>query len=184
MYSKETIDYIIMNCQQIEQGVKELSQGVDEFKQSMEKQPSFVQPFVKRDFESGVGLSIEKLKRLLGHLMKCFTGIENDLKELEAAYDKKEDETEISVAITKLKDSSTLFLNAANVLIKTMSNMITYLQSLPDKINMIPQQFLNNDERKSLLQLMPGYQDKAKSLSQLFVSMQDQLDLLIHTLAN
>jgi len=181
MYSKETIENIITNCQQIEHGVEELSQGVDEFKQSMEKQPSFVQPFVKRDFESGVGLSIEELKRLLGHLTTCFTGIENDLKQLEAACDKKGGETEISTAITKLKDTSKPFLNAANVVIKTISNLITYLQSLPGKINMIPQQFLNNDERKSLLQLMPVYKDKAKALLQLFVIMQDQLDLLIHS---
>ena len=184
MYSKETIENIIVNCQQIEQGVKELSQGLDEFKQSMEKQPSFVQPFVKRDFESGVGLSIEELKRLLGHLATCFTEIENDLKQLEAACNKKESETEISTAITKLKDTSKSFPNAANVVIKMVSNLITYLQSLPDKIDMIPQQFLNNDERKSLLQLMPVYQDKARALLQLFVIMQDQLDLLIHTLAN
>jgi len=49
---------------------------------------------------------------------------------------------------------------------------------------MVPQQFLNNDERKSLLQLMPVYKDKAKALLQLFVIMQDQLDLLIHISAN
>ena len=184
MHPKETIENIIMNCQQIEHGVEELSQGVDEFKQSMEKQPSFVQPFVKRDFESGVGLSIEELKRLLGHLTMYFMGIEDDLKQLEAACDKKEGETEISTAVTKLKDSSKSFLKATNVVIKTISNLITYLESLPDKINMIPQQYLNNDERKSLLQLMPGYRDKAKALLQLFANTQDQFDLLIHTLAN
>jgi hypothetical protein len=43
---------------------------------------------------------------------------------------------------------------------------------------MILQQFMSNDERKSLLQLMPEYEGKAKFLVQLFVAVRVQLDRL------
>ena len=184
MTSKETIEDIIKNCQLIERGVEELSLGVLEFERSMEKQPSFVQPFVKSDFKSGIGLSMEELKRFLDQLKICFTRIQNDVKQLVAVYDKKEGEIETSAAVTKLKDSTMSFLNAANVVIETINNLIAYLQSLPDKINMIPTQFMSNDERKSVLQSMPEYEGKAKFLVELFETVRVQLDRLNDNLTN
>jgi hypothetical protein len=184
MSSKETIESIIRNCQLILRGVKELSLGVHEFKRALEKQPAFVLPFVKSDFKSGIGLSIEELERFLDQLKTCFKIIENDIKQLAAICDKKEGEIEPSAAVTKLKDSTMSFLNAADVVTETINKLITYLQSLPDKINMIPQQFMSNDERKSLLQLMSEYEGKAKSLVQLFVTVRVQLDQLNDNLTN
>ena len=184
MTSKETIESIIRDCQLIERGVEELSMGVLEFERSMEKQPSFVQPFVKSDFKSGIGLSMEELKRFIDQLKICFKRIENDAKQLVAVCDKKEGEIETSAAVTKLKDSTMPFLNAANVVIETMNKLIAYLQSLPDKMNMIPKQFMNNDDRKSLLQLMLEYEGKAKSLLQLLVTLRDQLIQLNDNLTN
>ena len=184
MSSKETIESTIRNCQLIERGVEELSLGVYEFKRSMEKQPSFVQPFVKSDFKSGIGLSMEELERFLDQLKTCFKRIENDAKQLVAVCDKKESEIETSAAVTKLKDSTMSFLNAANVVIETINKLIAYLQSLPDKMNIIPKQFMSNDERKSLLQLMPEYEGKAKFLVQLFVTVRVQLDRLNDNLTN
>jgi len=150
----------------------------------MEKQPSFVQPFVKSDFKSGIGLSMEELKRFIDQLKIYFKRIENDAKQLVAVCDEKEGEIEISAAVTKLKDSTMSFLNAANVVIETMNKLIAYLQSLPDKMNMIPKQFMNNDERKSLLELMLEYEGKAKSLLQLVVTLRDQLIQLNDNLTN
>lgn len=71
MSLKQTIESIIKNCQLIGSGVEELSLGVHEFKRSMEKQPSFVQLFVKSDFESGIGLSKEELMRFLDQLKRA-----------------------------------------------------------------------------------------------------------------
>jgi len=178
MTSKETIESIISNCQLIERGVEELSLGVLEFERFMEKQPSFVQPFVKSDFKSGIGLSMEKLQRFLDQLEICFKRIENDAKQLVAVCDKKEGEIETSAAVTKLIDSTTSFLNASNVVIETINKLSVYLQSLPDKMNMVPKQFMSDDERKSLLQLMPEYEGKAKTLVQLFETVRVQLDRL------
>jgi len=178
MTSKEPIESIISNCQLIERGVEELSLGVLEFERFMEKQPSFVQPFVKSDFKSGIGLSMEKLQRFLDQLEICFKRIENDAKQLVAVCDKKEGEIETSAAVTKLIDSTTSFLNASNVVIETINKLSVYLQSLPDKMNMVPKQFMSDDERKSLLQLMPEYEGKAKTLVQLFETVRVQLDRL------
>jgi len=178
MTSKEPIESIISNCQLIERGVEELSLGVLEFERFMEKQPSFVQPFVKSDFKSGIGLSMEKLQRFLDQLEICFKRIENDAKQLVAVCDKKEGEIETSAAVTKLIDSTTSFLNASNVVIETINKLSVYLQSLPDKMNMVPKQFMSDDERKSLLQLMPEYEGKAKTLVQLFEAVRVQLDQL------
>jgi predicted nuclease with TOPRIM domain len=184
MSSKETIESIIKNCQLIELGVEELSLGVQEFKRSMEKQPSFVKPLVKGDFKSGIGLSMEELERFLDRLKTCFKRIENDVKQLAAVLDKKEGEIETSETLKKLKDSTKSFLNAADVIIETINKLVTYLQSLPDKINMIPQQFMSDDERKSLLQLMPEYEEKATFLVQLFVTVSVQLNRLNKDLTN
>ncbi len=178
MTSKEPIESIISNCQLIERGVEELSLGVLEFERFMEKQPSFVQPFVKSDFKSGIGLSMEKLQRFLDQLEICFKRIENDAKQLVAVCDKKEGEIETSAAVTKLIDSTTSFLNASNVVIETINKLSVYLQSLPDKMNMVPKQFMSDDERKSLLQLMPEYEGKTKTLVQLFETVRVQLDRL------
>ena len=178
MTSKEPIESIISNCQLIERGVEELSLGVLEFERFMEKQPSFVQPFVKSDFKSGIGLSMEKLQRFLDQLEICFKRIENDAKQLVAVCDKKEGEIETSAAVTKLIDSTTSFLNASNVVIETINKLSVYLQSVPDKMNIVPKQFMSDDERKSLLQLMPEYEGKAKTLVQLFETVRVQLDRL------
>ena len=184
MSSKETIESIIKNCQLIEHGVEELSLGVREFKRSMEKQPSFVQPLVKGDFKSGIGLSMEDLERFFDRLKTCFKRIENDVKQLAAVSDKKEGEIKTSETLRKLKDSTMSFLNAADVIIETINKLVIYLQSLPDKINMIPQQFLSADEKKSLLQLTPEYEGKAKFLVQLFVTVSVQLNQLNTDLTN
>ena len=178
MTSKEPIESIISNCQLIERGVEELSLGVLEFERFMEKQPSFVQPFVKSDFKSGIGLSMEKLQRFLDQLEICFKRIENDAKQLVAVCDKKEGEIETSTAVTKLIDSTTSFVIASNVVIETINKLSVYLQSLPDKMNMVPKQFMSDDERKSLLQLMPEYEGKTKTLVQLFETVRVQLDRL------
>ena len=121
---------------------------------------------------------MEELERFLDQLKTCFKIIENDVKQLAAICDKKEGEIDTSAAVTKLKDSTASFLNAADGVIETINKLITYLQSLPDKINMIPQQLMSNDDRKSLLQLMPEYEGKAQLLVQLFVTVRVQLDRL------
>ena len=178
MTSKETIESVINNCQLIERGVEELSLGVLEFERFMDKQPSFVQPFVKSDFKSGIGLSMEELQRFLDQLKICFKRIENDVKQLVAVCDKKEGEIETSAAMAKLIDSTMSFLNASNVVIETINKLTVYLQSLPDKMKMVPKQFMSDDERKSLLKLMPEYEGKAKSLVQLFETVRVQLGRL------
>jgi hypothetical protein len=53
------------------------------------KQAAFVLPFVKSDFKSGIGLSMEELERFLDQLKTCFKVIENDIKQLAAICDKK-----------------------------------------------------------------------------------------------
>jgi hypothetical protein len=127
---------------------------------------------------------MKELNRFIEQLKICFKRIENDAKQLLSVCNKKEDEIETSVAVTKLKDSTMSFLNAANVVIETINKLIVYLQSLPDKMNMIPKQFMNDNERKSLLLLMLEYEGKVKSLLQLLVTLRHQLDQLNDNLTN
>jgi hypothetical protein len=49
---------------------------------------------------------------------------------------------------------------------------------------MIPKQFMNDNERKSLLLLMLEYEGKVKSLLQLLVTLRHQLDQLNDNLTN
>jgi hypothetical protein len=179
MPPKEVVERLIRNCQIVERGVGEISRGVDEFKLSVEKQPTFVRPLVKRDFESGTGMNTEEWKKFLEQLAKRFKQIENDAKQLMAAHNKEGRKAETSVALTKLNDTATPFLNAASVAIESINNLATYLGSLPDKINIIPKQFLSEDERKALLQSMPEYEEKAKTLAQLLAAAKEQLSHLL-----
>ena len=176
MPPKEVVESLIRECQLVERGIEEISRGVDEFKLTVEKQPTFVRPLVKRDFESGTGMNTEEWKTFLERLATRFKGIENDAKQLMAAHDTEASKAETSVALTKLKDTATPFFDAASVAIESIGNLATYLGSLPDKINIIPKQFLNEDEKQALLQSMPEYEETAKVLVQLLATAKEQLN--------
>ncbi len=179
MPPKEVVERLIADCQLVERGVGEISRGVDEFKLLVEKQPTFVRPLVKRDFESGTGMNTEEWKKFFEQLATRFKQIENDAKQLMAAHDTEGSKAETSVTLTKLKEAATPFLDAVSVTIESINNLATYLGSLPDKISIIPKQFLSEDEKKALLQLMPEYEERAKTLAQLLAVAKEHLSNML-----
>lgn len=179
MPPKGVIESLIKDCQLVERRVEEISRGVDEFRLTVEKQPAFVRPLVKRDLESGTGMGTEEWKKFLDRLAKHFNEIENDAKQLITVYDKEGSKTEMSAALTKLKNTALPFLDAASAAIESINNLATYLRGLPDKINIIPKQFLNEDEKQALARSMPAYEEEAKILVQLLVAVKEQLNHII-----
>lgn len=69
----------------------------------------FVQTFIKCDFESEVGLSIEELKNVVGQLTMYFTGTKKRVETIKGAYNKK-GETDTSKAMIKADRFNKVFL--------------------------------------------------------------------------
>ncbi len=179
MSTKEAVEKLIADCKLVEQKVGEISRGVDEFKLSVEKQPTFVRPLVKRDFESGTGMNTEEWKKFLEQLATRFKQIENGAKQLMAVRDTEGNKAETTVALTKLNDTATPFLDDASGVIESMNKLTTYLGGLPDKINIIPKQFLSKDEKNVLLKSIPEFEKEAKTLAQLLAAVNEQLSYIL-----
>jgi hypothetical protein len=179
MQPKEIVENLIKDCQLVEREIEGISRGVDEFKLILERQPTFVRPLVYRDFESGTGMNLEEWKKFLERLVIRFKHIENDAKQLMITYDAERSKADTSIALIKLKDKATPFLDAASIAIEPLDNLAAYLEGLPDKINIIPKQFLSEDEKKVLLQSMLEYEEKAKTLAQLLAAVNEQLSQIL-----
>jgi hypothetical protein len=175
MTSKDDIEHLIEMCRAAERGVVELSKGIEEFESSVNKQPIFVKPFIKRDFTSNTGMNVEEWKRFTERLHKRFTLIEGDSKKVLETYEQQGSEDNIYATITKLKNTATPFIENGDVAIKTIEGFATYLESVPKKIEMAPSQFLKEEEKKKLIETIPENVEKVKGLTKLLRTIKDQI---------
>lgn len=175
MTSQDDIERLIEACRATERGVMELSTGIEEFERSVNKQPIFVKPFVKRDFTSNTGMSVEEWKRFTERLHRRFTLIEDDSKKVLETYEQQGSEDNIHAAITTLKDTAAPFIDNGEIAIKTIEGFATYLESVPKKIEMAPKQFLKEEEKKKLIETIPENVEKVKGLTKLLRTLKDQV---------
>lgn len=181
MTSKDDIEPLIEMFKIVERGVMELSKGIEEFESSVNKQPIFVKPFVKRDFTSNTGMSIEEWKRFTERLYRRFTSIDDEAKKVLETYEQQGSEDDIYAAITNLRGTATPFIDSGDIVIKAIEGFATYLESVPKKIEMAPKQFLKEEEKKKLIDVIPENVEKVKSLASLLRTIKDQLtDVIAH----
>lgn len=181
MTSQDDIEHLIEACRAAEHGVIEFSKGIEEFERSVNKQPIFVKPFVKRDFTSNTGMSVEEWKRFTERLHRRFTLIEDDAKKVLETYKQQGSEDDIHATITTLKDTAAPFIDNGEIVIKTIEGFATYLESVPKKIEMAPKQFLKEEEKKKLIETIPENVEKVKGLAKLLRTLKDQVtDITAH----
>ncbi|HYA61156.1 MAG TPA: hypothetical protein VED16_03635 [Candidatus Acidoferrum sp.] len=175
MTTKEDIERLIESCNIVKSGAIELSKGIEEFEDSVDKQPIFVKPFVKRDFASNTGMTEEEWKRFAERLRIRFTSIEDDSRKVLETYKQQRSEGDTYAAIKKLKGTAMPFIDNGIVAIKAIEGFATYLESVPKKIKMAPKQFLKEEEKKKLIEAIPENVEKVKDLANLLRTIKDQL---------
>lgn len=175
MTSQDDIERLIEGCRAAEHGVMELSKGLAEFESSINKQPIFVKPFVKRDFASSTGMNVEEWKRFAERLHTRFTSIDGDAKKALEAYEQQRSEDDRHAAITTLRATATPFIDSGDIAVKTIEGFATYLESVPKKIEMAPKQFLKEEEKNKLIEAIPENAEKVKGLANLLRTIKDQL---------
>jgi hypothetical protein len=175
MTSKDDIERLIESCKTVERGVMELSKGIEEFESSVNKQPIFVKPFVKRDFASNTGMTAEEWKRFAKRLYTRFTSIDDDAKKVLETYEQQGSEDDVYAAVTTLRGTATPFIDSGDIAIKAVEGLAAYLESLPKKIEMAPKQFLKEEEKKKLIEAMPENVEKVRGLATLLRTITDQL---------
>jgi hypothetical protein len=179
MTTKDDIERLIETCAMVERSVIELSKGIAEFESLVSKQPIFVKPVVKRDFASTTGMNVEEWKRFAGRLHTRFTSIDDDAKKVLETYERQGSESDMHAAIATLKDTTTPFMESADVAIKTIEGLATYLEGLPKKLEIVPTQILKEEEKNKMIEMIPENVEKVKGLANLLKTIKDQVTDII-----
>ncbi len=117
---------------QLAEGVSQMAEAVSEMDRRFGELPMMVRPFVRRDFKSNMGFSVEEWAEFLRRLAA----------RLEAIRDAA------GGSSGELRAVAEPFLERADLVVKKMREFQSYTAESPKKLEMAPKMFLTEEMRE------------------------------------
>jgi hypothetical protein len=119
---------------QLAEGVSQMAEAVSEMNRRFGELPMIVRPFVRRDFKSNMGFSVEEWEEFLRRLAAR-------LEEIRDAAGGSSGE---------LRGAAEPFLERADLVVKKMREFQSYTTESPKKLEMAPKIFLTEEMREQV----------------------------------
>jgi len=117
---------------QLAEGVSQMAEAVSEMNRRFGELPMMVRPFVRRDFKSNMGFSVEEWAEFLSRLTA----------RLEAIRDAA------GGSSWELRAAAEPFMERADLVVKKMREFQSYTEEAPKKLKMAPKMFLTEEMRE------------------------------------
>jgi hypothetical protein len=166
MHDTVANENLLNTCEAARDHVDAFLQSINEYVAVVEGLPAIAKPLVKRDIKTNTGMSAEEWKAFLERLNARYETIREAAKRVADALAKK-DETEVAAGTAALKEVWAPFPDGIDTAIKELEKMVTYMEGMPAKINMVPDGFLKAEVKTELIAAVPGRIKRARALKEL-----------------
>jgi hypothetical protein len=175
MQQKETIESLLKTCETAKDSVDAFLRSINDFIAVVDELPAVARPLVRRDLESNTGMSADEWKAFLEHLGTRYSSIYGAARRMADALAKEGNGVEVAAGTDALKEVSAPLLEGVDTAVEELETMASYMEGLPDKINMIPDAFLNAEARDGLISSVPGRVERARALKELLEKTKEEL---------
>ncbi|MGZ4863908.1 MAG: hypothetical protein ACXV5H_00225 [Halobacteriota archaeon] len=175
MQQKEVIEGLLKTCESAKDSVDAFLRSLNDYTGVVDGLPAVARPLVRRDLEANTGMNADEWKAFLERLGARYSSIYDAAQRVTGALANGGDNTEVATATVTLKEVSAPLTEGADIAIEQLETMAAYMEGLPDKINMIPEAFLNGDIRDELIASVPGRVERARALKELLEKTKSEL---------
>ena len=175
MQQKEEIESLLKTCETAKDSADAFLRSINDFIAVVEGLPTIVRPLVRRDLESNTGMSADEWKAFLERLGTRYSSIYDAARRVADALAKENNGVEVAAGTEALKEVSAPLIEGAQAAVEELETMASYMEGLPDKINMVPDTFLKAEARDELITSVPGRVERARALKDLLEKTKGEL---------
>jgi hypothetical protein len=175
MQQKEEFESLLKTCETAKDSVDAFLRSINDFIAVVDELPAIARPLVRRDLESNTGMSADEWKAFLERLGARYSAIHDAVRRVIGALANEGDNAEVAAGTAALKEGSAPLIEGADIAIEELETMASYMEGLPDKINMVPDAFLKAEARTELISSVPGRVERARALKELLEKTKGEL---------